>query len=383
MTAWRKSVAVIVLSAAFALIHCSPRNGEEPSDAAKSDRYEDLVRLFEEWREFQKPPVVDGVPDYTRAAMERQRRDLIDFQRRLAAIDSAKWPIARRVDYHLVRAEMNGLEFDHRVARPWSRNPAFYRALHPSGTDVPAREGSERHGVLEIFRYKFPLAGEELADFRIKLQAIPKLLDQAQGNLTEEAKDLWFAGMWVKERESGSLGELMKRLAEQNPDLVPDAEEAKQAVDDFRGWLESKHRDMKAPSGIGADNYTWYMRNVLLSPYSWEEQVTLIQRELDRSWATLKLEENRNRRRPPLSMAASEAEYQRRFHAAVTEFVDFLRQQELCTVADYMDGTLRARLGRFIPPAERRDFFTQIDYPVSMIRWEMSGRDDEIKELGL
>ena len=31
--------------------------------------YEDLVALFEEWREFQKPRVVDGVPDYTAAAM--------------------------------------------------------------------------------------------------------------------------------------------------------------------------------------------------------------------------------------------------------------------------------------------------------------------------
>jgi hypothetical protein len=366
MTAGRESVAVFVFSAVLLGVHCAPRPAEGPNQARRSDSYQDLLRLFEEWREFQKPPVVEGVPDYTRTAMEQQRRGLTEFQRRLAAIDSSKWPIAQRVDYHLVRAEMNGLEFDHRVARPWSRNPAFYRALHPSGTDVPAREGSETHGVLEVFRYKFPLAGEELADFRIKLRAIPRLLEQAKGNLTEEAGDLWFAGIWVKQREAASLSELAKRLAEHNPDLVPLAEEAKRAVDDFRAWLETKQRDMKAPSGIGAENYTWYMKNVLLSPYSWEEQVTIIQRELDRSWATLKLEENRNRGRPPLTPAASEAEYQRRFHAAVTEFMDFLRQQEVCTVADYMDGALRARLGRFIPPAERRDFFTQIDYRDSL-----------------
>jgi hypothetical protein len=202
MTAGRESVAVFVFCAVLLGVHCAPRPAEGPSQAARSDSYEDLLRLFEEWREFQKPPDVDGVPDYTRTAMEQQRRGLTELQRRLAAIDSSKWPIAQRVDYQLVRAEMNGLEFDHRVARPWSRNPAFYRALHPSGTDVPAREGSERHGVLEVFRYKFPLAGEELADFRIKLRAIPKLLEQAKGNLTEEARDLWMSSFTCRSRDT-------------------------------------------------------------------------------------------------------------------------------------------------------------------------------------
>ena len=97
--------------------------------------YEALVALFKEWREFQKPPVVDGVPDYTVAAMAAQRARLPEFQRRLAAIDSKGWPVSRRIDWNLVRAEMNGLEFDHRVLRPWSRHPGF----------GPLRDGVCRH----------------------------------------------------------------------------------------------------------------------------------------------------------------------------------------------------------------------------------------------
>src|SRR5215470_3797724 len=93
--------------------------------AQSKSSYDDLLRLFPEWRAFQKPAIVDGVPDYKPAAMEKQRRALPDWQRRLAAIDTTGWPVSERVDWELVRAEMNGLDFDHRVLKPWSRNPCF------------------------------------------------------------------------------------------------------------------------------------------------------------------------------------------------------------------------------------------------------------------
>jgi hypothetical protein len=39
---------------------------------------------------------------------------------------------AQLVDLHIVRAEMNGLDFFHRVTRPWARDPVFYL---PSGRE--------------------------------------------------------------------------------------------------------------------------------------------------------------------------------------------------------------------------------------------------------
>ena len=38
-----------------------------------TNQYSDLTTLFTEWRAFQQPKVVDGVPDYTRPAMVAQR----------------------------------------------------------------------------------------------------------------------------------------------------------------------------------------------------------------------------------------------------------------------------------------------------------------------
>jgi len=73
--------------------------------------YDDLVALFTEWREFERPTFVDGVPDCTADAMAAQQRELATWQRRLETIDRSDWPVSQQVDYHLVRAEMNGLEY--------------------------------------------------------------------------------------------------------------------------------------------------------------------------------------------------------------------------------------------------------------------------------
>src|SRR3990172_2917102 len=127
------------------------------SSATRSTRYEDLVSLFDDWRTFQKPPVVDGA-DYTASTIATQRRDLAGYQSRLASIDPSGWPITQQVDYHLVRAEMNGLEFDHRVLQPWANNPAFYVTVFPSESDQPAREGPFAYGAAELWAYSVPLS---------------------------------------------------------------------------------------------------------------------------------------------------------------------------------------------------------------------------------
>ncbi|MFL5411273.1 MAG: DUF885 family protein, partial [Myxococcales bacterium] len=96
-------------------------------------------------------------------------------------------------------------------------------------------------------------------------------------------------------------------------------------------------------------------------------EVALLERERARARATLALEEEKNRTLPPLAAVASAEEHDRRFDAAVTEYVSFLRDNKILTVQDWMDPALRARVGRFTP-GEKREFFTEVDYrdPVLM-----------------
>src|SRR6185503_16604887 len=140
--------------------------------------YPALVALFEEWRAFQRPHMRNGVPDYTAAAMAEQERGLPALRARLEAIDTSGWPVAQRIDRELVRAEMNGLDFDHRVLRPWARDPAFYAVVIDSESDTPVHEGPAMAGEIELWRYTFPVPAAEVAPLRARLQAVPALLEQ-------------------------------------------------------------------------------------------------------------------------------------------------------------------------------------------------------------
>jgi len=349
--------ALVIILVPF-FFSCAPK-GEKESVLGSGD-YDDLVKLFKDWREFQKPKMVDMVPDYTAEAMAKQYQELKKYQARLAAIDVRSWPISQQVDYHLVRAEMNGLDFDHRVLRPWSRNPAFYAVYYLSPSDVPALEGPWRYGTLCLWNYTFPLKDDQYDDFKKHLQAIPLVLEQAKKNLTEPARDLWFLGIRRKKAESAFLSNLAERLKENHPDLVPEILRAKEAVDEFCQWLEARYAEMSAPSGIGKENYDWYMKNVHLCPYSWEEQLAIMNRELARSLSSLKLEEERNRHLPPLQPVQSREEYQKKRDEAVDYFMKFMRAK-MMDLPDYMNDTLK-RTVSFIPPGNLWDFFNQIDY---------------------
>ena len=161
---------VVPIAIALGLAVAGPLSAQTSSPG-----YEELVSLFVDWRAFQRPVRVDGVPDYTAEAMAAQHAGLAEYRRRLAAIDPGRWRIPEKVDYELVRAEMNGLDFDHRVLRPWARNPAFYVMVFPSPTDIPAREGPHVDGAIELWSYELPLAPDRSAELAGRLGTIPPL----------------------------------------------------------------------------------------------------------------------------------------------------------------------------------------------------------------
>lgn len=356
--------SVLVLLPAIAWFACSPPPAEE--EPASGGSHDDLVALFEEWREFERPTFRDGVPDYTAGAMAAQHRELAGWRARLDALSPDGWPVAEQVDWHLVRAEMNGLDFDHRVRRPWARDPGFYVTVFPAESDVPAHEGAVIHGFVDLWTYEYPLSEEDAAELSGRLGAIPALLEQARGNLAESnARDLWLAGFRAFERQSADLAAFAERTAGTSDALSAAIAAATAATDDFRAWLEAEAPQKTGPSGIGADEYTWWMRQVHLVPHSWEEQVTLMRRELARSHASLRLAENRNRALPPLERIASAEEYDRRLDESVDRYMEFLEREEVQTVEPWMEPALRAVNGSFSPlddPDDLRNFFNEVNY---------------------
>ncbi len=325
--------------------------------------YDALVELFHEWREFERPPLLNGAPDYTAERFERARPEFERLLERLYAIDPSGWPIAQQVDWHLVRAEMNGYDFNDRVLQPWARDPAFYESVWTFESDTPAHEGPTHHAILELWTYEFPLSDDEEARLIADLKTIPPLLAQARGNLTGNARDLWIGGVKKINDQRANIESIIG-LAGDSADAALRAAvaEAAEATASFAAWLEQKAPSKTEPSGIGIDDYTWHLRNVHYVPLSWEEEVTILERELHRAWASLKLEEHRNRDVPPLVSIESEEEYDRRANESVTKYIRWLDEQDILPVLDYYDQALRERIGTFVPKEVRNFFWTAVHF---------------------
>ena len=319
--------------------------------------YNTLVNLFEEWRTFETPPKLNGAPNYTKESFNKRQPNFNNLQTRLNEINIEEWPINEQIDWHIVKAEMNGYDFNYRVLKPWKRDPAYYQTIWMNQSDVPAHEGPTNHAVLEYWQYEFPLSKKQKNKFINELKIIPPFLDQARRNLTGNARDLWIAGIENLKQQVKDLDIIALKLNSKEEGLIlKEIEVSKEATEKFIKWLELASHAKKGPSGIGKENYTWYQKNVHLLPLSWEEEVQLLQRELDRAWSSLKFEEHRNKDLPQMISAKTPEEFKLLTEKGVKRFMNFLDKKEIMYIKKNMEPALRNHMGKFVPE-ENRNFF--------------------------
>jgi hypothetical protein len=355
----------IRLAIAIALVLPAVAGGQP-----RSDSYDQLIALFKEWRTFEEPPrLAGGVPDYTPATNAKRLEGLRALQSRLAAIDRSGWTVPQQVDYHVVRAEMNGMEYHLRVLEPFARDPAYYAYLITEESDTPSKEGPVIHGAIKLYDYPIwprtrldkptPLTPAQAGELATRLQTIPPLLEAARTNLARaNARDLWIGGVRAFEEQSEALATLRTSVGGSNEGLSSAIVAARTATDGFAAWLRAEAPKKAGPSGIGKDEYTWYLRNVLLVPLSWQDEVAITKRELARAHASLRLEENRNRRLPPLEVAETPEAYDAMQDRAIARYVKWVADQRILTMEPWMERALRERTAPFSPAASR-NFFMQ------------------------
>lgn len=337
---------------------------------AQGQNYPELIALFKEWRAFEEPPRVEGgVPDYSPATNARRLTELARLQARLQAIDTRGWSISQRVDHHLVRAEMNGLEYHLRVLQPFARDPAYYASIITAESDTPAKEGPVIHGAITLYDYPIwprtrldkvtPLSEGEAADLATRLRTIPPLLQIARRNLAAaNARDLWIGGVRAFEEQRDALETLATRVGASHRGLAEAVTTARRETEAFAQWLDAEAPKKTGPSGIGTEQYTWYLRNVLLVPLSWEQEVTILRRELARAHTSLRLEEHRNRDLPPLPVANTPEEYEALQERAIPRYLKWMADNKILTMEPWMERALRERTAPFAPE-DARNFFMQ------------------------
>ncbi len=342
-----------------------------PLPALADGDYAGLVQLAQDWRRFEQPAVTHCIPDYGAAAMSAKAAGLPALRGRLAGIDTRGFSSAQTVDYKLIEAEMNGLDFDLRVRRPWARDPSFYATIVGERSDVPQHEGDTAAPTIDLYTYSFPLKRADQEALTCALGGVPAFLEQAKANLHDSnARDLWVYSVRTFHEQSEVLRRLqagsldMRTLEGPNHAdlngashaLLESIQRARAATDHFIEWLKAESPSKTGPSGVGKENYNWYLRKVHLVPYDWDQQETLLRRELERAQAGLRMEELRNRELPPLEAAATPEAFRALSVGHMKKLTDFLIQSGIVPDKQYYRDAMAKQALSFTPP-DQRNFF--------------------------
>jgi len=346
----------------------------------QTNTYQSVLKLFNELRLLERTSLPNGVPDYRSATIIKTQHSLLQYKNRLQKIDTVGWAVEQKVDFVLLHAEMNALDYNCRILKPWVRDPAFYAIVFDEQSDTPDHEGPSSFAAIELWNYTFPLSVNDRKKMTAQLKIILPLYDQAKINLTGNGRDLWSAGIENIKGQVELLEELSKKTRNDGDELKNTIADAKQAALKLIVWLIKELPKKNGPSGIGKENYTWHLQNVMLIPFSWEEEVTLLKRELTRAYSSLQMERERNKNLPELKAFTTTEEFTAGTDAAVNQLMGFLKQKEILPVKDYMEPALRKHIGAFIPE-DKRNFFANISFLAPGVLYSHSTHWFEIARL--
>src|SRR6478609_2364850 len=102
---------------------------------AQPDSLEQLADYFWAWRPKYAPFTPDdvnrterpgGMRDWSRASIDRRKKDLAGFEARWKKLNPAQWPIPKEVDYKLIGSALSRVRWELEVNLRWKRDPNFY-----------------------------------------------------------------------------------------------------------------------------------------------------------------------------------------------------------------------------------------------------------------
>lgn len=372
------SLGVLLLLLAPGAAAAQPARAETPADLLA------LAREFREWRRTTNALA----PDYA-AVVAGLRGGLPGFQRRLEALRRDDWPVSTKVDYLVVRSEMAEIDFDLRIVRPWSRNPHFYAE---EAIAAPRRHVGGRYQMGPGITV--PYDAQRAEAIIAALQRTPTILDQARRLLTEPVGEMGDAALETLTDIRASYQEFGRVVSAHVPEshrarLVAAADAAGVAMQGYREWIAANRARMTAPYAIGRTAFEWYVRYVLMLPYTSEQLLMQAQQERDRGWAFLAMERQRNRHLPPLAPAPTNARYSEWKDATDVLAREWAERHELFTRPDHVGAMRHYGDGVYIEPfgpmgfpttpwpkGEKREFLIAPDHPFTLNYWNSGHRVD-------
>ena len=317
------------------------------------DQLQQLGDEFWKWRAANQPISSDDiprierpdgwVPDWSRDAIARRRRELTGFATRHEAIDAGSWPVSQQVDYRLIGSAIARVHWELNVTRGHERNPGFYV--------------DQTLGLLFLSLLKPPPFTEDRSRQIVRdLQSFTQTVADAKENL---------AGHAIKPFALAALEKLVavrSRLTKVGTELGPllsvvTPSEFNQAVTDAIGALESLHDSLNAElprmseeTAVGREAYIYFLKNVALMPFTPEQLLVMGVHEWERSVAFESCEQARNQGLPELELfpdQATQIAQEELWEAAARRFLD---AKNILSVPSWMKHYRNLPLPAYVEP---------------------------------
>jgi uncharacterized protein (DUF885 family) len=328
---------LFVLGAACVLL-CT--GATPPSDYQQ--RLVDLERRYTFWSYEQNPASAtdagihtydDRLADYSLTTQAAQMRKLHAFRNALAALQPpADASPHARVDYLLIRSNLEGDWWARTVLRGLQRNSSIY-------------EGECSNGIFSIVKREYASDEIRIRAAIARLRACPRVLDQGRTNLTDTVRE--FAQIASEDIRDGdslyttTLDDLARDVSPATRLALTQAQSvALHALHGYRAWLDEHMTSFHSGGfAVGRKQYGWYLRRVLLLPYDPSQVAAIGRLELARDRALEMWEAARDAQLPspsPAPVFDSKAAFLSYYEQSLAKLIGFINSHQIVTIPPYI-----------------------------------------------
>jgi uncharacterized protein (DUF885 family) len=221
----------------------------------------------------------DQLTDYSHAALDKTLASQKQFRIEVGAIDAAKLSGANNVDLRILTESIDNRIFELEQLKEADWNPLVYNQ-------------SLANSLYLLVARDFDTPEKRIPNLRKRLDAIPRVIDQAKQNLqhppsvyTETAiEQIGGAVNLVRE----GLTPLLDRAPQMKKEVTPSQEKIAKALEEYKKWLQDDL--LKRSDGdfrLGADKFRRKLRFALASELSMEEIMQRARADLEKTQSAI------------------------------------------------------------------------------------------------
>jgi uncharacterized protein (DUF885 family) len=275
-----------------------------------------------------------GTRDWSRASIDKQQKDLAEFEARWKKLDPVQWAVPQQVDYRLIGSALARVRWELDINPRWKRDPNFYIAQTLTA-------------VVEALTVPGPYDAARSREILTRIENIQSILQQGAENLDKPPAP--FASVAIQALENirphlhQMAAALLKSTTLKEAELNSATDRAADALERFREKLREMLPSLPNETAPGRDAYVFFLENVALMSYSPEDLLAMGRQEWNRAVAFEAFEKNRNNDVPPLKTADNIVSWIKEAAEKESQIRKFLEDRGILTVPDWVQHyTLRA-----------------------------------------